>query len=110
MNIAGELKWYLGDNYAYLKFSESREAFFIDTIMVPASHRRKWIKTCLIKHVLTLADAKGKMVRVSARPVGNLTEERLKRLVSYYMRFGFSVEDRGFPIAYMVRDRKDHGG
>lgn len=106
MNIVGELKWYLGNNYAHLKFSESKEAFFIDTVMVPSSHRSRGIGTYLINHVLTLADNNKKVVRVSARPIGNLTEERLLRLISYYVRFGFVVEDRGLSIAYMVRKRK----
>lgn len=108
MNIVCELKWYLGNDYAQLKFSESRDAFFIDTIMVPAAHRGKGIGTHLIKHVLILADAKEKIVRVSARPIADANEERLQRLVAYYKRFGFSVEDRGLSIAYMVRNRTNH--
>lgn len=110
MNIVGELKWYLGNEYAHIKFSESMESFFIDTVMVPASHRGLGIGTSLINNVLTLADAKRKVVRVSARPIGNFSEERLQKLTSYYMKFGFSIEDRGHSIAYMVRDCKDHEG
>ena len=107
MNVVGELKWYLDDTYAQLKFSESKNALHIDTIMVPAAHRSKEIGTQLINHVLILADAMKKEVKVSARPFANFTEEKLQRLISYYERFGFRMEDRTHSIAYLVRDVQD---
>ncbi|MBU0482501.1 MAG: GNAT family N-acetyltransferase [Proteobacteria bacterium] len=104
MNIVGEIKWYLNEDYARLQFSESSSAFSIDTVMVPANHRGEGIGKALINHVLIMADRMGKMVRVSARPIGECSEERLQRLVSYYEKFGFRIEDRGHSIAYMVRE------
>jgi GNAT superfamily N-acetyltransferase len=110
MNVVGEIKWYLDNDYAHLRFSEGLGAFSIDTLMVPAAHRNKGIGTRLITHILVLADHLGKQVRVSARPIGETSEERLQRLISYYKRFGFSLEDRGNSIAYLVRmpARVDH--
>jgi len=104
MNIVGEIKWYLEDDYALLKFSEGKNSFHIDSIMVPAAHRQKKIGTKLIEHILVMADTMNKEVRVSARPIGATSEERLQRLITYYERFGFHLEDRGNSIAYMVRD------
>jgi ribosomal protein S18 acetylase RimI-like enzyme len=104
MNVVGEIKWYLGDDYAHLRFSEGVGSFSIDTVMVPAAHRGKGIGTHLITHILILADQLGKRVLVSARPIGDTSEERLQRLIAYYQRFGFYLEDRGHSIAYMVRD------
>jgi GNAT superfamily N-acetyltransferase len=104
MNVVGEIKWYLDGDYAHMRFSEGAGAFHIDTVMVPAAHRGKGIGTRLINHILILADQLGKQVRLSARPIGNTSEERLQRLIVYYERFGFYVEDRGHSIAYMVRD------
>lgn len=110
MNVVGEIKWYLDDDYAHLRFSEGIGSFSIDTVMVPAAHRRKGIGTKLIQHVLVLADQFRKQVRVSARPIGDTSEERLQRLIAYYQRFGFYVEDRGHSIAYMVRAVPETGG
>lgn len=104
MNISGEIKWYLGNDYAKLKFSESQGAFSIDSVMVPAAYRNNGIGRSLIMHVLIIADQMGKVVRVSARPIGECSEERLQRLIKYYKRFGFDVEDRGHSIAYLVRN------
>lgn len=104
MNVVGEIKWYLDGDYAHLRFSEGIGSFSIDTVMVPAVHRGKGIGSRLIGHILILADQLGKQVRLSARPIGDTSEERLQRLIAYYQRFGFYVEDRGNSIAYMVRD------
>jgi ribosomal protein S18 acetylase RimI-like enzyme len=104
MNVVGEIKWYLDGDYAHLRFSEGIGSFSIDTVMVPAIHRSKGIGGKLIGHILILADQLGKQVRLSARPIGDTSEERLQRLIAYYQRFGFYVEDRGNSIAYMVRD------
>lgn len=109
MNVVGEIKWYLDGDYAHLKFSEGLGSFSIDTVMVPAAHRSKGIGNKLINHVLILADQLGKQVRLSARPIGDTSEERLQRLIVYYSRFGFYVVDRGHSIAYMVRDIPSEG-
>ncbi len=104
MNVVGEIKWYLDNDYAHLRFSEGIGSFSIDTVMVPAVHRNKGIGTKLINHILILADQLGKQVMVSARPIGETSEERLQRLIAYYQRFDFRMVDRGHSIAYMVRD------
>jgi len=103
MNVVGEIKWYLDGDYAHLRFSEGVGSFAIDTVMVPAAHCSKGIGTKLIRHILILADQLGKQVRLSARPIGGTSEARLQRLIAYYQKFGFYVEDRGNSIAYMVR-------
>ncbi len=103
MNIAGEIKCFLGDDYAYLKFSESKTAFSIDIVMVPAASRNAGIGTMLINHVLLMSEGAGKDVYVSARPFAQFSEEKLERLISYYERFGFRVTDRGLTTAYMCR-------
>lgn len=104
MNIVGEIKCYLGDDYALLKFSESKGSFSIDTVMVPVSHRNQGIGTMLVNHILILADSLGKKVQLSARPIGSFSEEKLQRLVAYYKRSDFRVLDRGQTIVYMTRD------
>ncbi len=71
MNIVGEIKWHVGGDYAYLKFSESTGAFSIDTVMVPTSCRNRGIETMLINRILFLADCLGKEVRLSARPIAS---------------------------------------
>lgn len=103
MNIVGEIKYYLDDDFAQLKFSESRDSFSIDIVMVPASQRNKGIGTILTNHILLLADCYKKEVHVSARPIGSFSEDHLQRLVKFYKRFGFEVLERGLTIAYMVR-------
>ena len=107
MNIVGEIKYHLGDDYAVLNFSESKGAFSIDTVMVPASHRNKGIGTILVRHVILLADSFHKEVCLSVRPIGTFSEERLQRLVAYYKRFDFKVLDRGQTIVYMIRKAKN---
>jgi GNAT superfamily N-acetyltransferase len=102
VNIEGEIKWFLGDDYAHLKFSESKTSFSIDTIMVPSAHRGEGVGTLLIRHVLSMAESMGKDVYVSARPFQS-GENKLERLVTYYRRFGFEVTDRGLTTAYMCR-------
>lgn len=106
MNIIGEIKYYLDDDYAHLKFSESKETFSIDTVMVPASYRNSGIGTILINRILFLADCLGKEVRLSARPIGSVSEEKLERLTAFYKRLGFKVLDRGLTVSYMARHVK----
>jgi GNAT superfamily N-acetyltransferase len=113
MNVVGEIKWFLGDDYAHLKFSESKTSFSIDVVMVPSAHRGNGIGTALIRHILCLADCMGKDVYVSARPLVQYSEEKLARLIVYYERLGFEITDRGLTTAYMrkrhsVRSDNDH--
>lgn len=104
MNIVGKINWYVGDDYAYLKFSESKNAFSIDIVIVPAPHRNQRIGTMLIKRILLLADTMGKQVCLTARPLGTCNDENIQRLVSYYKRFDFYIEGRGLTTAFMVRE------
>jgi GNAT superfamily N-acetyltransferase len=105
VNIVGEMKYFLGDgdDYAQLKFSESKSAFSIDIVLVPAAHRNQGVGTALINHVLLLADCMGKEVNLCARPIGSASEEVLARLVAYYQGLGFEVIDTGVTTAYMTR-------
>jgi len=104
VNISGEIRYFLGEgDYAQLKFTESRTSFSIDIVMVPSLHRNKGVGTILMERVLVLADRMNKEIFLSARPIGNNSEEQLSRLVGYYKRFGFSVLDNGFTTVYMVR-------
>lgn len=103
MNIVGEMRWFLGDDYAQMKYSESGGSFSIDLVMVPASYRSRGIGANLISHVLYLADRMEKDVYLSARPIGSYSEEKLERLIAYYQRLGFEVIDKGLTVAYMQR-------
>jgi GNAT superfamily N-acetyltransferase len=103
MNIAGEIKCFLGEDYAHLKFSENKTSFSIDVVMVPVAHRGAGIGTMLIRHVLYLAERMGKNVYVSARPLAQFDEDKLERLVEYYKRLGFEITDRGLTTAHMCK-------
>lgn len=104
MNISGEIKWFLGDgDYALLKFSESGTSFSLDILMVPSSHRNKGVGSIMINRLLIMADSMSKDIFVSARPIGNNSEETLRRLVRYYERFGFEAYDMGLTTVFMVR-------
>lgn len=105
MNITGELKWHFDTNdFARIKFSESKEAFSVDIIMVPAKHRSQGVGKKLLQHVLTLADAMHKPTNVTVRPIGaSLDPEALEDLVAYYRKFGFEELDRGSTVVYMRR-------
>jgi len=104
MNVTGEILWHLGEeNHAKLKYSESHLAYSIDTVLVPAKYRGQGIGTQLIRKVILMADAEGKEVYLSARPIGSNDEQKLMRLVRYYERFGFQTVDRGFSVVYMKR-------
>ena len=103
MNLVGELCYHLGDGCARLRFSESRTSLSIDTVLVPSTHRGLGIGSALIARVLLLADATGRAVHVSARPLGNASEETLLRLVTFYERFGFVEHDRGLTVVHLRR-------
>ena len=111
MNITGEIRYFLGKgDYAHLKFSESGSALSIDILLVPAAHRKQGIGTLLIERVIALADALGKDIFVTARPIGASGEAALSKLVRYYVRFGFTIADRGISTAYMVREKAPRVG
>ena len=104
MNITGEIKCYLGDKeYAFLRYSESRDSFSIDIVSVPASHRNQGIGTMLIEHILKMADGMNKDIYISARPFGSGNAGKIERLEEFYGRFGFKVYDRGLTVAHMVK-------
>ena len=105
MNITGELKWHFGTrDFARLKFSESKEAFSVDMIMVPAKHRRQGIGKKLLQYVLLLADATHQPTSSTVRPIGaSLDPNALEDLVEYYRKFGFEELDRGSTVVYMRR-------
>ena len=107
MNIQGEIQQYLGgDDYAQLRFSESHDAFSVDTILVPSRYRSQGIGGNLIRHILNMADACDKPVYLTARPIGTSGAEAIARLVRYYGRFGFTVLDEGSTVSYMMRSRR----
>ena len=103
MNIVAELRWYLGDDHAYLKYSESCTSFSIDIVLVPTAHRGQGIGRQLVERVLRAADGAGKAVYLTARPIGACNAETLERLIRFYERFGFETQDRGVTAAYMRR-------
>ncbi len=107
MNIVGEIKYYIDDDYAVLKFSEDKRSLSIDIVNVPVKHRSKGIGTELINIILLRADTLGKSVNLSARPIGVTSEEKLQRLVKYYEKFGFTSMDRGLSVVYMSRKPKN---
>jgi GNAT superfamily N-acetyltransferase len=103
MNLVGEIKWYLGNDYAQLKFSETKGSFSIDIVTVPQSYRGLGIGSAMIQRIILLADSVGKDVHTSARPIGSTSEEKLQRLVEFYQQFDFCVYDRGLTVAHMKR-------
>ena len=110
MNVTGEIRWYLGEDCANLRFSEDRYSFYVDSVLVPASFRRQGIGSQLLGHILSLADAMDKDVFLSARPIGPNDPERLWRLVHYYERFGFVITDEGLTSVQMKRPRPSQRG
>ena len=109
MNVSGEIKYFLGSDYAHLKFSETKNSISIDSVIVPFSHRSRGIGTALIQRVLLLADGLRKDVFISARPIGVCDEERLQRLVGFYEQFDFCKYDRGVTVVYMKRSAAENG-
>ncbi len=107
MNITGTIKYFLGDDYARMDFSESHDSFSIDIIMVPASVRGTGIGTILLNHVISLADNMKKDIFVSARPIGATNDEKLKRIVNFYEKYDFEIYDTGLTVAYMKRETGD---
>lgn len=111
MNIVGEIKYFLGEgDFAQLKYSESKTSFSIDIVMVPSLHRNKGIGSILMQRVILLADVLGKDIFITARPIGNASQEKLDSLVRYYSDFGFKSYDTGLTTVYMVRKSNQPAG
>lgn len=104
MNLTGELHYHLeGRNYASVKFSEGVSSFSIDIVFVPSQFRRRGIGKVLIKRVLAIADAAGKDVFVTVRPLGQSGEDIISNLIRFYQQFGFDLADRDPGLAHMHR-------
>jgi len=103
-NLSGGLSISLGESHsAVLRFSEGRDAFVLDFVLVPSQFRGQGIGRMLIERLLRLADALQKAVQLTARPIGRSTPESVERLVRYYETFGFVVTQRGVSSAAMYR-------
>ncbi len=104
MNLTGELHYHLeGRDYARAKFSEGVNSFSIDIVFVPSKFRQRGIGKELVKRVLAIADAAGKEVFVTVRPLGQSGEDIISNLIHFYEHFGFSLTDRDPGIAHMHR-------
>lgn len=103
-NMTGEVRCHLdGEETAVLRFSEGKDAFLLDLVLVPAKFRGRGLGTALVRRLLRLADAAGKPVHTTARPIGRSTPDTLNRLVLYYERLGFDVLQRGVASVHMCR-------
>lgn len=104
LNLTAELRCHLGgDQSAVLRFSEGKDAFVLDLVLVPREHRSQGLGTALIHRLLALADWAGKRVNTTARPIGRNTPETLERLVRYYERLGFRRTEEGLTSVMMCR-------
>ncbi len=104
INITAELKCHLGEGQtAVLRFSEGKDAFILDLVLVPGEFRARGLGTALVERLLFMADATGKPVHTTARPIGRSTPDTLDRLVRYYERLGFQEVKRGISSVLMSR-------
>jgi GNAT superfamily N-acetyltransferase len=107
MNLTGELHYHLEDkDYARAKFSEGISSFSIDIVFVPSPFRKQGIGKALVKRVLAIADAAGKEVFVTVRPLGQSGEDIINGLIRFYQQFGFELTDRDPGLAHMRRPKK----
>lgn len=104
MNLNGEIKLFLGKDFAQIKFTETKSSFTIDTVMVPYEHRGMGIGTALVKRVIVWADEMQKDIFTSARPIGPSSEEKVQRLVRFYEQFDFLAYEQGVTAVYMKRE------
>jgi GNAT superfamily N-acetyltransferase len=103
-NLEGELVLHLGAaGDARLRFSEGRDAFVLDLVLVPSATRGQGHGSALIARLLAIADALGKPVALTARPIGRSSAPALERLVRYYQTFGFVADQRGVSSVLMRR-------
>lgn len=104
LNASAEMRIHLGDRgSAVMRFSESRFAFSLDLVLVPAACRGAGLGSALVRRLLAMADHLGKPVYTTARPIGTTSPEILTRLVGYYERFGFVTMEEGFGSVHMRR-------
>ncbi len=104
MNLTGEIHYHLeGKDYARVKFSEGVNSFSIDIVFVPSKFRQRGIGKELVTRVLAIADAAGKEVFVTVRPLGQSGEDVISNLIRFYERFGFTLTDRDPGLAHMHR-------
>lgn len=104
MNLTGELHYQLENKeYASIKFSEGANSFSIDIVFVPSKFRGQGIGEVLVTRILAIADAAGKEVLVTVRPLGQSSEEIVSRLIRFYQKFGFVLLDRDPGLAHMCR-------
>lgn len=104
MNLTGELHYHLeGRDYARVKFSEGVNSFSIDIVFVPSAFRQRGIGKELVKRALAIADAAGKEVFVTVRPLGQSGEDIISNLIHFYEKFGFNLTDRDPGLAHMHR-------
>lgn len=108
VDIDGELSYHLpGGDSAVLRFKESEGEMELEIILVPARYRSAGIGSRLIGRLLCLADAAGKPVITTARPIGQRSPEILARLVAYYERFGFQPVRPGVNAMHMRREASE---
>lgn len=88
-----------------LRFSEGQEAFSLDLVLVPSGLRDRGLGSMLVDRLLALADRASKPVRTTARPIGRSTPQILARLVRFYERLGFRVEQEAVDSVMMLRPR-----
>jgi GNAT superfamily N-acetyltransferase len=93
-----------------MRFSESRHALSLDLILVPSACRGAGLGTALIHRLFAIADALGKPIHTTARPIGQSSPEILDRLVRYYERLGFVVVEQGFRAVHMKRPARSGAG
>lgn len=104
LNLTAELRCHLGgEQSAVLRFSEGKDAFVLDLVVVPSELRGQGLGTALIRRLLALAQWAGKPVYTTARPIGRNTPETLERLVCYYERLGFRRTKEGLTSVMMCR-------
>ncbi len=104
MNLTGELHYHLeGKDYARVKFSEGVNSFSIDIVFVPSQFRKRGIGKALVTRALAIADAAGKEVFVTVRPLGQSGEDIISSLIGFYQQFGFNLTDRDPGLAHMHR-------
>lgn len=104
LNSTTEMRVHLGDRgTATMRFSESRHAFSLDLVLVPASCRGEGLGTALLQRLFAIADSLAKPVHTTARPIGTSSPEVLRRLVRYYERLGFVTVEEGFSCVHMKR-------
>jgi len=103
--LTGEIKLPLDSGTAVLKFSETPDEIRVDSITVPKDDRGRGMGRLLMSYVFDIADAKGKPIRLSARPIGqgHGSGDRLERLLRFYAGIGFEEIQRGVTAVEMVR-------